>query len=116
MKHVIKFLKRYNELWLGPLGLILFLVSMPLIRNIDPRAVAYTMDAFQKIIFGHVCIASALFSLWLVLRLTWPDVFRYLVDGFQKDFSNLIPFHKCVICFAAFFSYLFALVEAMRIL
>ncbi len=82
-------LRRYNELWLGPIGIILFLISARVVKFLDPEAVSYTADAFQKIIFGHLVFAACIFSAWLALRLTWPSVFRYLVDDFNDDFSSL---------------------------
>ncbi|MBT1702953.1 hypothetical protein [Chryseosolibacter indicus] len=116
---MIKFFKRYNELWLGPLGLVLFIFSNPLIKAIDPEAVVYTTDAVQKIIFGHVAFAACVFSTWLCLKLTWPSAFKYLTKDFDRDFSQLNNNEKCVKLYLAFSLlalYLLGLIACMHVL
>jgi hypothetical protein len=116
---MIRFFKKYNELWLGPLGLILFLVSKYIIKAIDPEAVVYTTDAVQKIIFGHLVFAACVFSTWIVMRLTWPSVFKYLTELFDQDFSSLNPNQICVKLFLAFSLlalYLSGLIACMHVL
>lgn len=116
---MIKLFKKYNELWLGPLGLLLFLISAPIIKAVDPEAVVYTTDAVQKIIFGHVAFAACAFSAWVVMRLTWPSVFKYLTEEFDTDFSNLTDNQKCVKLFLAFCLlalYVLGLIACMHVL
>lgn len=112
----MKFLKRYNELWLGPIGLILFIISQPVIKAVDPEAVVYTSDAVQKIIFGHIVFASCIFSTWIALRLTWPSVFRFLVDEFNESLTNLTTWEKLKLSFLVFACYLLGLILCMQVL
>jgi hypothetical protein len=116
---MINFFKKYNELWLGPLGLLLFVFSAPIIRAVDPEAVVYTTDAVQKIIFGHVAFAACVSSTWIVLRLTWPSAFNYLTAEFDSDFSKLNDNQKCVkllLAFCLLALYLLGLIACMHVL
>jgi hypothetical protein len=110
------FLKRYNELWLGPVAIVLFIISEAFVRDLDPQAVPYTMDAFQKIIFGHAVFAISTFSALLAIRLAFPNLFYTLVDDLPLHFNQLNPWQKLKLSFSAFACYLLALVLAMTVL
>jgi hypothetical protein len=91
----MKFLKRFNELLLGPLGVLLWAVSPQLIHWLDPTAATYDAAVWQKIIFGLVVFSVSSFSAWLMLRITFPGVFRYLTEYWDKDFVNLNEDKRC---------------------
>ena len=119
MKHLHnlkRFLARYNELWLGPIALALFVLSESLVTQVDPRAVPYTLDAFQKIVFGHAAFAAATFSALLAIRLTFPDIFLYLIDHFNSHFNQLSTWEKLKLSFSVFACYVLGLLLAMLIL
>jgi hypothetical protein len=116
MKALLKFLKRYNELWLAPLAFLLYLVSEWFVKLADPEAVPYTIDAIQKILFGHLVFGCCTFSAWLCLRLTWPSVFRILVDEFNDSLNKLNTWEKLRLCYWVFASYLLGLILCMLVL
>jgi hypothetical protein len=119
MNAFIKFLKRYNELWLGPLGLIVWLASPALIRFLDSEAAVYDTAVFQKLIFGLITFSFCTFNVWIALKLTMPGVFRYLTETFDEDFSNLNEnqkWEKLKLSFAVFACYLLGLLLAMQVL
>lgn len=86
---MIKFLRRYNELLLGPLGALLWVVSPQLIHWLDPTAAVYDAAVWQKVIFGLVLYSICSFSTWLMIRLQAPHVFKYLTEHFDEDFGKL---------------------------
>lgn len=119
MNSLKKLLKRYNELWLAPLAIILFIIAQSIVKIADPEAVPYTIDAVQKIIFGHLVFACCTISVWLSLRLTWPGIFKYLVDHFNQDFVNLNDnqrWEKLKLSFWVFACYLLGLILCMQVL
>lgn len=113
---IIKFLKRYNELWLAPLAIVLYVAAERLIREADPQAVPYTLDAFQKIIFGHLVFATCSVSALLCIRLAFPLLFRILVDQFEDLFNKLTIWEKLKLSFSVFAFYLLGLILSMHTL
>lgn len=113
---LIKFLKRYNELWLAPLAFVLYMIAERFIKTIDPEAVPYTLDAFQKIIFGHLVFATCSVSALLCIRLAFPAVFTILVDQFEEHFTKLSIWEKLKLSFWVFASYLLGLILCMQVL
>jgi len=115
----MKFFKRYNELYLLPLAILLWLVSPVLFHQVDDTAATYDVAVFQKIIFGLIVFSFCTFNVWIVLRLTFPQVFKYLTEYFDTEFSNLTPEQKCdklKIGLAVFALYLLGLLLAMQVL
>ncbi|NOS94543.1 MAG: hypothetical protein HOP30_21745 [Cyclobacteriaceae bacterium] len=115
----MKFLKKYNELWLLPIGILLWLLSPVLFRQVDETAAPYDVAVFQKIIFGLIVFSFCTFNVWIILRLTFPNVFKYLTETFDSEFLNLNPEQKCdrlKISLALFALYLLGLLLAMQVL
>lgn len=116
---MIKFLKKYNELWLLPLAFVLWLVSPYFIHLADETAATYDLAVIQKLIYGLMVFSFSTFNCWIVLRLTFPGIFRYLTEDFDKDFSTLTKQQKCVrltISLAVFSLYLLGLLLSMQVL
>jgi len=116
MNTILKFLKRYNEFWLAPLALILYVASERFLKAIDPEAVPYTLDAFQKIIFGHLVFATCSVTALLCIRLAFPIAFKTLVDEFEGLFIKLSIWEKLKLSFWVFASYLLGLILCMQVL
>lgn len=95
MKAAIKFFKTWNELLLGPLGILVWLISPWLIREIDPTAATFDFAVFQKIIFALVAFCVFSFSSWMLIRIQFPAVFRYLANQFDQDFDSLNQTQIC---------------------
>ncbi len=115
---MMKFLKRYNELILGPIALVIWFVSPFLFRAVDETTAVYDIAVFQKVIFGLIVFNISTFCVWIALRLTFPQVFRYLTEAFDNDLSNLNE-QKCErlkISLALFACYLLGLLLAMQVL
>jgi hypothetical protein len=112
---VVAFLKRYNELWLAPIAVVLFLVAETVIPDLDPRAVPYTIDVFQKVFFGLAAFAMATFCSMIAIRLAWPSIFTFLIDQVTDHFNQLTPWEKLKLCFSVFALYVLGLLLAMLI-
>jgi hypothetical protein len=115
----MKYLKRYNELLLLPIGLLLWFISPALFHQLDETAATYDYGVFQKIIFGLIVFSFCSFNAWIALRITFPSVFQYLTDFFDTDFKRLTNEQKCVklkLSLALFALYLLGLLLAMQTL
>lgn len=115
----MKFLKRYNELWLGPLGVLLWILSPEIIHWLDPTAATYDAAVWQKVIFGLVVFSVCSFSVWLMLRIQFPQLFKYLTEQWDGDFVKLTEdkkWEKLKLSFLVFACYLVGLLLAMQVL
>jgi len=121
-KQMVKFVSNWNELITIPLGFALFYFFPLLLRMIDPVAGCYDIGIL------HAAIAAISIMLiihgfaWLLLRITFPGVYKYLDDTFETfiirsdslnsnptkrdHFLLLTTFQKCVISLSIFSLYL----------
>jgi len=119
MRSIIQFFRKYNELILGPIGLVIWFLSPTLIRFFDPVAATYDNAVWQKVIFGMVLFNICTFNTWIALRLTFPGIFKYLVELFDQDFVNLNDnqkWEKLKVSFSFLALYLLGLILCMQVL
>jgi hypothetical protein len=119
MNQFVKLIRRYNELWLIVIGLVLWFVSPYLIHQVDETAATYDVAVLQKLIFGLIVFSFSTFNVWIALRLTFPALFKYLTEDFESDFLNLNPeqkWEKLKLSLAVFALYLLGLLLAMQVL
>jgi len=118
LANVLKYARKYNELLLLPIGILLWLFSPVFIHSVDETAATYDFAVFQKLIFGLVVFSFSTFNVWIILRITFPGIFRYLTETFDNDLSTLNE-NKCdklKISLAVYALYLLALLLAMQVL
>lgn len=122
-----RFLIQWNELVTIPLAIVIFWLGGAFIRLVDPTAGLFDGGIFQIIIFA---VAAFLFLhgiAWLVLRITFPEAFKYLDEVFEVDISDpenkpvpqewkLTKYQKCVLVLFYFFGCLFAMVLLARVI
>lgn len=129
-KQIVKFVSNWNELLTIPLGFALFYFFPLLLRMIDPVAGGYDIGIL------HAAIAAISIMLiihgfaWLILRLTFPGVYKYLDDVFETfitrtdsldikpterdHFLLLTTFQKCAISLSLFSLYLLGTILLVR--
>lgn len=116
-KNVYKFFAQWNELITVPVIIVLYVIIMPIIRMLDPTAGTYDGGYFLKpfVVVTHFLIYHAV--VWLVIKMTFPSVFKYLEMTFESlvydkgEFSGDIPeWRKVWVAVSLFFAYLFGLI------
>lgn len=121
MKKLLNFLATFfkNEykqnpqiLWLLIL-LIIWAVSIPILRWIDPTAAVFDAGIFQIPIYGTILFVFALFISWQVLRVIYSSMHTYLKTEFKNDFKTLLPWQKTLVSLSVFFLLLFLLAMFM---
>ena len=93
--NLFKWLKTWLlELWTIPLALFIFILSVPVLRFIDPTSATYDAGILQKILFA--VIASLVFNglAWAGIRMVWKELFIFFQTQFKNDFNNLSNIHK----------------------
>jgi hypothetical protein len=106
---VIKFFQTWNELILGPVSIVLWVISIVVIHFLDQTAATYDVAVFQKIIFALTAFCAFSFSAWLLCRVQFPKVFQFLSESFDSNFSTLTPLQQCVISLCVLAYYLLGL-------
>lgn len=116
-KKLYAFFAQWNELITVPIIIILYIIVMPLIRMIDPTAGAYDGGYFLKpfVVVTHFLIYHAV--VWLVIKVTFPSVFKYLEMTFERlvydkgEFNgDVSEWRKVWVAVSLFFAYLFGLI------
>lgn len=114
---MINFFKRYNELYLLPMALLLWWISPSIIHYFDETAATYDLAVFQKLIYGLITFSFCSFNAWIALKITFPQVFKYLTEDFDNEFNlTQTLWEKQKLSLALFALYLLGLLLAMLVL
>lgn len=107
-----RFAREWNELLSIPIGIGLFLLSPALIRGWDETSGAYDPSVLQAVAFGLAAFCVLKGGAWLLLRLDFPRVYRWLDDLMENEtFQQATPLkQKLCVTFALFFCYLLCVV------
>jgi hypothetical protein len=85
------------ELWTIPMALIVFVVSVPVLRLIDPTSATYDAGILQKILFAIIGVLVFNGLAWAGIRMVWKELWVYLNTDYKQDFNSLSKFKKiCV--------------------
>jgi hypothetical protein len=112
---LIKFLKDWNELAGLPLALILFMISPSILRLVDPTAATFDAGVLQVIILGVIAFLVASALSWLMVKLTFPQLYRYLDEVFELEIIKASCDKHSFIAFSVYAFYLLCLLFAMAV-
>jgi hypothetical protein len=100
MKRIFKELNGWVSFALGS---ILFFVSPPIYRLIDPTAGRYDAGYIQPVIYAMIAVSFGSAFAWLMLRLNAPALYRAFDSFLEGDVSTLTDQSKVAIGFYIFF-------------
>ena len=100
MKRLIKALNGWISF---AVGTILFFVSPPLYRLMDPEAGRYDAGYIQPIIYAMIVVSFASAFAWLMLRLNAPALYKVFDRFLEGDQSMLSDQVKIAVAFYLFF-------------
>ena len=110
MKQIKDFFKRFPEIYSVPIALVVWVLSIPLLRLFDNTSAVYDAGVFQVIIFSIIqLLVYASFS-WMVMGLLFGTYRKYLINELKFDFNQLTAWQKITISYFIFFSLLLSLV------
>jgi len=116
MKKLIRFLVVWNEFLSIPLALLLWFYSPTLLRLFDPTAGVYDSAVLQQIIFAIIAVLIFHGLAWFLLKLTFPEIYRFLDDDFEEHFSNLQKWQKLKLSLLLFSLYFLAFVVTFKMI
>lgn len=107
-KRIVLHILKWNEYFTIPLALIIWILSPYLIRIIDPTASLYDAGIFQIIIFGSISFLFAHGLVWIVFKLTWPQLYDWLDNRIEELVNNglITPYEKLKIILWLFTIYM----------
>lgn len=108
------FFKKYHELITLPIALGLWLVSVPVLRTLDPTAATFDAGIFQIPIFAVIQLLLFLSAAWIILKLVFGQFHRFLIFEMKSNFSQLTPWQRLKIAYSVYFLLVAALVLLAR--
>jgi len=114
MKKVIEFIKKYPEVLTITGLLVLWRLSSSIFRFFDPTSGVFDLGVFQIIIFAGIQFSVYVSFAWLVMKLLYGTLRRYLQSDFKKDFEKLDKWQKIKLAFGVFFALVFLLAYLSR--
>jgi len=114
MKRLFRFIAVWNEFLSIPLALLLWFYSPTLLRMVDPTAAAYDSAVLQQVIFAIIAVLIFHGLAWFLLKLTFPEIYRFLDNDFGVFFSNLQGWRKLKLALLLFSLYFLAFVVAFK--
>jgi len=107
-----QFFKKYHELLTIPTVILLFVLSIPVLRWLDPTAAVFDAGVFQIMILSAIQLVIYLAIAWMMLKIAFGHHRRYLQTRMKSDFDNLQPWQKLKLTYSIFF-FLVALLAYM---
>ena len=109
-KAVTKFFKKYPELLTIPAAFVVWVLSIPVLRHLDPTSGIYDAGVFQVPIFAILQLFMYVAVAWMLLGLVFGTARKFLKTDLKTAFNNLTSWQKILFSYGLFFSLVFALV------
>jgi hypothetical protein len=101
---VIKsFFKKYHELITIPVGFAIWMLSVHVLRWMDPTAAVFDAGVFQVPIFAIIQFIIYVAIAWIILGIVFGTFQKYLKFNMKTDFENIQPWQKLKLTYSAFF-------------
>lgn len=97
------YFKKFPELLAIPIGLGIWVLSITVLRWLDPTSGTFDAGVFQIPIFSVIQFFVYTSIAWLALRLLYGTLSRYLRYEFKSDFKELSKWQKIKLSYFAFF-------------
>jgi len=102
--------RKYPELLSVPIAFFVWIVSIPLLRWMDPTSAVYDAGVFQVLIFAVLQLFVYVSIAWLILGLVFGTARKFLLNEFKDAFNTLEGWKKIIVSYGLFLSLLFSLV------
>jgi hypothetical protein len=115
MKPIKRFFKKHHALLTIPTAILLFALSIPVLRWFDPEAGIFDAGKFQFIIMPIIMLLSFLAVTWIIFGLVFGTFKTYLMTTMKSDFNDLEKWQRIKLVYYTFFFLLAALVVLAKI-
>ena len=104
MKTIKQFFKKHHALLTIPAAILLFILSIPFLRWLDPTAAVFDAGVFQILILSAIQLIVFLAFAWIMLGIVFGKHQDYLIHTMKTDFDNLEKWQKLKLVYFIFFS------------
>ena len=116
VEKMVKLVRKHPEIVNIPVVLILWKLSMYVLRWLDPTSGVYDAGVFQILIFAVIQFFVFVSIAWLAMKFIYGTLRKYLQFDFKEDFKNLDTWQKMKLSYGVFFGLVFLLAYLSRTL
>lgn len=116
MKTIFQFFKSHPEFISIPVLILLWIISIPVLRMADPVSATFDAGVFQVPIFTVFQFLLYVATAWYVLKLLFGTFYKYLSSKMKTDFNDLTKWQKIKLSYSIFFLLLALLAYLARTL
>jgi len=116
MKTIFQFFKSHPEFISIPVLILLWIISIPVLRMADPVSATFDAGVFQVPIFTVFQFLLYVATAWYVLKLLFGTFYKYLISRMKTDFNDLTKWQKIKLSYSIFFLLLALLAYLARTL
>jgi hypothetical protein len=109
MKKIIEFIRKYPEVLAIPIALIVWKLSVYVLRFLDPTSGVYDAGVFQIPIFAVIQFFVFVSIAWLTMKILYGTLRRFLQIDFKEEFLKLDRWQKIKLAYGVFFGLVFLL-------
>jgi len=99
----MKLFNKHPELITLPIALLVWVLSIFLLRWLDPTSGTFDAGIFQIPLFSIIQFLVFVSVAWLVLGLVFGTFKKYLKTNMKSDFQKLEPWQKIKLSYSVFF-------------
>jgi len=103
MEPIKRFFKKHHALLTIPAAILLFILSIPLLRWFDPTAAVFDAGIFQIMIMSLIQLIVFLAIAWIMLGIVFGKHRDYLITTMKIDFDKLKPWERIRLTYCIFF-------------
>ncbi|MEA4975724.1 MAG: hypothetical protein VB046_08320 [Paludibacter sp.] len=116
MKTMLQFFKSHPEFITIPVIILLWIISIPILRLADPVSATFDAGVFQVPIFTVFQFLLYVATAWYILKLLFGTFYKYIKTKMKSDFNELTGWQKIKLSYSVFFILLALLAYLARTL
>jgi len=99
----MKLFNKHPELMTIPAAVLIWIVSIYILRAIDPTSGVFDPGIFQIPLFAIFQLLLYISVAWLVIGLVFGTFKTYLISKMKFDFKDLTPWQRIKLSYYVFF-------------
>ena len=100
----MKIFKKHPELITIPSAVLVWIVSVSVLRALDPTSGVFDSGIFQIPIFSIIQAFIYISVAWIILTLVFGTFKKYLTIQLKSDFQELKPWQRLKLSYSLFFA------------
>lgn len=112
---LVRFLRKIQGFWALVSALTLFVVSRPVIQNLDPSAGSTDFGVLHALVFGVCVFLLSLALAFFIVSSEFPTIDEHMDSGrFLQDWRSINPSTRVIVTVCVIFALFFGAILAIR--